>query len=223
MDESEQDALLAAAGALPADEAELLRSLHAFTAERLAAARACRERLLEAVRAGRDGSAELHAFLRESWEVLDGLAREVNLVMHALFPEAGLYPPFEMTRQCTFYVVRKLLHEGPATAAHPVTELLWHETRDDGRPAYRRLSFLHNLSLFLPLAPLAGGRLPGTADVPPWAVALVRPRQVEAGGLSEGLDEMLEWLDGMLRSCYAALCAGLAQARPDHYDTTSTT
>jgi len=210
MNQRGRDELLAAAEALPADEAELLRGLHAFTAERLAAAQACRERLLEASRAGRDGAPELHAFLRESWEVLDGLAREVNLLMHAVYPAAGFYPPFDMTRQCTFYVVRKLLHESPATAAHPVADLLWRETREDGHPAYRRLSFLHNMGLFLPVAP-TGGRLPGTADVPPAALPLIKPQQTDPCDLAVGTDEMLAWLAGLVRECYARLAVALAE------------
>jgi hypothetical protein len=201
MAESTDDALLrAAAEALPAEEAELLRVLHAFTAERLAAGRACRARLLEAA----DGGPELHDFLREAWEVLDGLAREVNLVMHALFPDAGLYPPFEMSRQCTLYVVRKVLHEGAATAGHRVADLLWRETHHDAGPAYRRLSFLHNLSLFLPVKP-AAGRLPGAADLPATAQSLIKPEQVGACGLREGLDQMLAWLAGFVQECYARL------------------
>ena len=132
----------------------------------------------------RPEAATLHAFLRECWEALDGLAREVNLVMHALFPAAGLYAPFEMTRQCTFYVVRKLLHDWPRTAAHPVSDLLWSETREDASAAYRRLSYLYNVSLFLPLAPV-NGRLPGAEDFPslraPWQAPASRDMPARGG------------------------------------------
>jgi hypothetical protein len=191
---------------LPADDAELLRLLRAFTEERLTAAQACRERLLEAPE---DGAA-LHAFLREAWETLDGLAREVNALMHALFPDAGLYPPDRMTRQCTFYVVRKLLHECPATAAHPVSELLWRETRGAAAPAYRRLSLLYNLSLFVPLA-VVDGRLPSAADVPPAVRPLVRPQAVEGVKLSEGLEEILGWEEGLVAECRALLALALGE------------
>jgi len=219
MDEHEQDVLLAAAEeALPAEEVELLQALHAFTTERLAAAQACRARLLAAPKSG----AELHAFLRECWEALDGLAREVNLVMHVLFPAAGLYPPFEMTRQCTFYVVRKLLHDSPATTAHPVPNLLWRETRDDARPAYRRLSFLYNLTLFLPVAPV-GGRLPGTAELPPYARFLVRPQAVGGCKLEEGLEEILAWEKALVAACYHRLAVGLTETDSNHDDKTTTT
>ncbi len=217
MDNHEQDALLSDADAvLPADEAALLWALHTFTAERLAVARVCRERLLDT----QDGAA-LHAFLRECWEALDGLAREVNVVMHALYPGAGLYPPLEMTRQCTFYVVRKLLHESPETSRHPVAQLLWRETRQAPHPAYRRLSFLYNLSLFVPVAPVKG-RLPGAGDVPAYAGDLVRAQQVEGCGLGEGTAEVLDWLNGLVVECYALLGRALLRATAQHGGTEGT-
>jgi len=156
MTDSGADLLAGAARALPGPHCALLARLHAFTAERMAAARTCRDRLVKAAARCGCGGPELHAFAREAWEALDGLAREVNVCMHHLFPDLGLYPPTQMTRQCTFYVVRKILHDSPATTHHPVTELLWHESRQGGQPAYERLSFLHNLSLFLPIAPVDG-------------------------------------------------------------------
>jgi len=204
MTDSGADLLAGAARALPGPHCALLARLHAFTAERMAAARTCRDRLVKAAARCGCGGPELHAFAREAWEALDGLAREVNVCMHHLFPDLGLYPPTQMTRQCTFYVVRKILHDSPATTHHPVTELLWHETREGGHPAYERLSFLHNLSLFLPIAPV-DGRLPGMGDVPPEARSLVRPQPVEAYRLEEGTQAILEWLDGLVQQCYALL------------------
>jgi len=204
-----------AGGALGSAERALLAELHGFTAERMAAAAATRERLLQGLSEGGrpTASAGLHAFLRECWEALDGLAREVNVCMYDLFPQAGLYPPLEMTRQCTFYVVRKKLHEHPAVARHAVARLLWERTRERPDPPYVRLSFLYNLSLFLCL-PLPGGLLPGSQDIPPHATQLVRPAHVDRCPVGQGTCEMLDWLKGFAGECYAALSRALGAPGP---------
>ncbi len=209
--ESRTALLEAAARVLPPDEAELLAALHRFTAERLEAAADCREALLGRLRGGADAGPALHAFLRECWEALDGLAREVNVCMHHLFPEAGLYTPMEMTRQCTFYVIRKTLHESPHTAAHPVSLLLWGRTREAAAEPYERLSFLYNLSLFLPID-LPEGQLPATSDVPGFARSLLRPAGMERCDAGEGTGEMLRWLGSLTTEAYALLAAALGGA-----------
>ena len=198
----------AAAGVLPAQQVELLAALHRFTAERLEAAERCRQALLKRIREGGRPEPELHAFLRECWEALDGLAREVNVCMHHLFPEAGLHPPMEMTRQCTFYVIRKALHESPQGTAHPVSRLLWDRTREQCGEPYERLSFLYNLSLFLPLW-LPEGQLPGTADVPEYARSLLRPATLDRCDADEGMQEILRWLRGFTADAYGLLTAAL--------------
>jgi len=197
-----------AAGVLSAQEVELLAALHRFTEERLASAERCREAMLKRIREGDRPEPELHGFLRECWEALDGLAREVNVCMHHLLPEAGLHPPMEMTRQCTFYVVRKALHGYPRAAAHPVSRLLWERTREATGEPYERLSFLYNLSLFLPLW-LPEGQLPGTADVPEFAHSLLKPAAVERCDAEEGTREMLRWLRGFTVEAYSLLTAAL--------------
>jgi len=210
--------LMAAAGAaLEPEEAGLLKLLHRFTRERLGAAEQDRRRIAELLGGGaaaeRIGS-ELHGFLREAWEALDGLGREVNLCMHALFPEAGLYPPTEMTRQCTFYVVRKKLRAHGVTAEHPVTRLLWGETRAEPAEGYQRLSFLYNLSLFLPLELAEGGRLPGDNDVPDAARGSVKARGVPSCPAGEGLAGIIEWLRGFAADCYGRLSSTLTEDPP---------
>ncbi|MCK4375226.1 MAG: hypothetical protein KAX19_07855 [Candidatus Brocadiae bacterium] len=204
MDESD---LMAAAG-LPAEKAELLRHLHRFTGERLEGAQACRDRAVAALEETRDARADLHAFLRECWEALDGLAREVNACMEHLFPHAGLYPPMEMTRQCTFYVLRMKLHERPETAGHPVSQLLWQQTRDSPAEAYQRLSFLYNLSLFFPLS-LVEGRLPGSADLPPTVRGVLKTADVAGCEAAEGMDAILRWLNGFVQECYRRLARAI--------------
>ncbi len=210
--EAGTELLRVASGALPPPEADLLGTLHRFTGRRLAAAWACRGRLLDALAAGNADAAEaeLHAFLRESWEVLDGLAREVNLCMVHLFPDAGLYPPFEMTRQCTFYVVRKKLHEQPDTADHPVSRLLWERTREEPGEAYRRLSFLHNLSLFSTVPLLPGALLPGSDDVPDAVRPLLKPATVPRAEAGQTTDETLQWLADLCSAAYAILAGSLS-------------
>jgi len=203
------DFIRAATDALPSDEAELLEALHAFTSERLTAARACRQRFL----ASPDDPAELHAFLRECWETIDGLAREVNLCMHHVFPDAGLYPPFEMSRQCTFYVLRQKLHACEQTAGHPVAELLWQQTREAPAREYARLSFLYNLSLFFPLPIPARGKLPGTQDVPDCALRIIRHQQIERCDADSGLNAILRWLKGLLAECYTRLAETVRATR----------
>jgi hypothetical protein len=208
------DSLAEAAAALPAEHTELLALLHEFTARRLASADAAR---LEAVRTASAAGEEepfgraLHAFLREGWEALDGLGREVNLCMHHLFPDAGLYPPGEMTRQCTFYVVRRKLHEAPAVADHPVSRLLWERTRERPDLPYERLSFLYNLGLFLPLRLTEDGRLPGCGDVLPSARRIVRAAHVPPCPVAEGLEEIVVWLGSFAAECCALLARALSQ------------
>ncbi len=204
--------LEAASAALPGPKLRLLEQLHRFTGGRLEAAENAAGRLMDALESARTraAQAELHAFLRESWEALDGLGREINLCMQHRFPEAGLYPPFEMTRQCTFYMVRKKLHEHPDISDHPLSRLLWRETREEPAPAYRRLSFLYNLSLFLPV-PLAQGRaLPGTDDLPPAARAIIKAQRIEPCPADEGPAEILSWLRRFSEESYRLLQGLLA-------------
>jgi hypothetical protein len=201
----------AARRVLTPDETALFLLLRRFTNERLAAAGTLAERLQASP--GSTAGAELHAFLRECWEALDGLAREVNLVMHRLFPAARLFPPLEMTRQCTFYTVRKVLHEHPHTSEHPVSCLLWQRTRSSPDETYCRLSFLYNLSLFLPVPVLEGHVLPGTGDVPAAARGIIR--QPPAGdvarcGLSRGVEGILQWLTALVVECRRLLEEALA-------------
>ena len=203
----------AASAHLPEEKGQLLGLLHRFTLERLSAAERCRHRALELL--GGDGGPdrarpELHAFLRECWEALDGLAREVNLCMESLFPCVGLFPPLEMSRQCTFYVVRKRLHEHPDTADHPVSSLLWERTRERPDEAYRRLSFLYNLSLFVPL-PLPDGALPGTPDVPQVTAGVIKPASMGRCGIVEGTEAILNWLGTFAAECRRRLSRALSE------------
>ena len=204
--------LEAAAETLPPDLEGLLRQLHEFTLERLEAASLCRESMMTALRAGGVVGIGLHSFLRESWAALDGMAREVNLCMAHLFPEAGIDSPRSMARRCTLYTVRKSLHEHPATGEHPVSRMLWERTREAPPVPYLRLSFLYNLSMFLPLSELPErDRLPGSQDVPQMAQENVRNTEVPRCGLEQGTQEILDWLAELLGECYARLEAALRQ------------
>ncbi|MHC4481126.1 MAG: hypothetical protein ACYS1C_09200 [Planctomycetota bacterium] len=115
-----------------------------------------------------------------------------------------------MTRQCTLYVVRRTLHECPETAEHPVSRLLWTQSREGPVEEYTRLSFLHNLGLFLPLELPRGGDLPGSAAVPAAAYGLIRTAEVAPTGAAEGTEGVLEWLAGFIRACRAELARALA-------------
>lgn len=193
---------------------QLLQVLNAFTTARLRAA--CEEADAIRQRADSPGSlpavqAKLHAFLRESWEALDGVAREINLCMYSFYPDAGLYPPHRMTRQCGVYMVRKILRESPLTRQHPLSRLLWESTRTRPDTAYRRLSLLYNVSLFAPL-PLPGAdRLPGTADVPEVFRPLIKDEPVEGCPLRGGLDEMERWVAELVNCCYRLLAEELEE------------
>ncbi len=204
----------AAAGALPEREAALFALLHKFTAERLRSVDELRERILAVAGPPPQPASSrcLHAFLRESWECLDALGREVNACMQHVFPGAGLFPPLQMTRQCTFYVVRKKLHEAAETRRHPVSRLLWLRTRDPGDAAYERLSFLYNLSLFLAVGLSTGGHLPGPNDVPAAASGIIRVPDGGATGsptAEEGTAQIADWLHNFSEDCYEALTQAL--------------
>jgi hypothetical protein len=210
--EGEKELFAAADAALPLGERALLGELVVFVAHRLQTATHVRERvglLLSASAEAERLQMEVHTFLRECWDVLDGLGRQVNVCLYGLFPDAGLDPPERMTRQCTFYTVRRALHRAPSAATHPVSELLWEHTRVEPDPAYTRLSFLYNLSLFVPV-PLPGGdSLPGTGDLPAHVQGVIRAAQAEGCGIEEGLDEILDWLRDFVAQCYSLMAYAL--------------
>ena len=102
-----------ASGVLSGPEMELLRELLDFLEQRLegaAAERAGIEELLKGEPRPRAVQAALHRFLRDAWDALDGLGRVVNVCLHRRFPDAGLWPPQSMTRQCTFYTAVSYTH-----------------------------------------------------------------------------------------------------------------
>jgi hypothetical protein len=192
---------------LPCAESALFSDLMAFVRHRLEAAELAGCRLGE-TREQATQQRDLHAFLRECWEVLDGLGRLINLCAYPLFPDSGLEPPERMTRQCTLYTVRRDLHRHPEGAQHPLGVLLWEETRRGPHPAYSRLSFLYNLALFVPV-PLPEGRLPGNAELPPHLRGLVRRQEVEGTSIELGRDEIVGWLRGFAARCSAEMARTL--------------
>jgi len=207
--------LEAARGALEEAEFALLDELHRFTLARLGAAASqltCVSQILDSGAPLEVLEAPVHAFLRETWEALDGLAREINLCMGRAFPQAALYDPFSMTRQCRFYTVRKILHEDPEAARHPLSQLLWDRTRAKPAEAYRRFSFLCNLSVFATV-PLVGedARLPGSGDLPRWLRGLARDRDMAGCPLVGGLQDIYSWAEDLVGECYALLAQCLRQ------------
>ena len=212
--DAEQQLLAAADGALGPAECALLGDLAAFVAHRLDAAAEVRVQVGALLGSGATVQAlqlQLHTFLRECWDALDGLGRQMNLCLWDTFPDAGLEAPQRMTRQCTFYTVRRVLHADPTAAAHPLSELLWSETKANPHPAYGRLSFLYNLGLFVPVPLPEGDCLPGSADVPERLRGLIRPADEQRCGIEEGLDEILEWLRDFVGRCYGQMASALAE------------
>jgi len=204
--------LRAARAGLPPAEQALAGELTRFVALRVEAAREAQSRLRGHAAAGASQTAiqkELHIFLRECWDALDALGRLVNLCTHRLFPDAKLPGP-RMTRQCTFYTVRRALHAHPNAAAHPLGRLLWDETRGNPSPAYRRLSFLYNVAVFVPVPLPEGRRLPEIADLPEELRALIKVEGVEPCDIEQGLEEILGWLGEFADRCYAELSRALA-------------
>ncbi len=208
----ERELLDAAGLVLSREDCSLACELARFVALRLEAAARARGQAGNAA-AGEDLQMAVHAFLRECWDALDGLGRLVNVCLAAAFPAAGLHPPGRMTRQCTFYTVRRVLHADPEAAAHPVAALLWHETRAEPHPAYARLSFLYNLALFLPVPLPEGRRLPGTTDLPPHLLSLTKPQDLPGAPLDEGMAEMLDWLHRFIGRCYELMARAMGRER----------
>lgn len=198
-----------AEAALPGADLPLLHRLHRFTRQRLESARESAAALDEAAdAAGRQDI--VHRFLRDCYDGLDGLAREVNLCMHRLFPDAGLYPPHRMTRQCGLYMVRKILRESPEASSHPVTIHLWCHTREPADSTYERLSFLYNLAIFVPVPLLDGGtKLPGNDDLPEELQPFARDREIRRCGVGEGVEEMLGWTEEFIGGAYGPLAEAL--------------
>ncbi|MDP6439353.1 MAG: hypothetical protein QGH74_06945 [Candidatus Brocadiia bacterium] len=206
---------LRAAGqkALAEPEQQLLGELLAFIAQRLSGAERARESLRDLVRAGAPVErvqAELHGFVRDCWDALDGLGRVVNVCLYGRLPGVDLWEPGAMTRQCTFYTVRRVLRGGPSGGEHPVGRLLWNETRVDVHPAYARLSFVRNLALFAPIPLPEPGVLPGWDDLAPHLASLLKAQGIGRCAVSEGAGEMLAWLRGFIERCCAELAQTLA-------------
>ena len=200
--------LEAAERRLSAADIELLHMLNQFTDARLSMASQQAEnarRQAGSAAVLSETQAHLHAFLTESWDALDGLAREINLCMYRLYPELGLYAPSRMTRQCGMYMVRKILRESPLMRDHPISQLLWERTRTRPTAAYRRLSFLYNLSVFVPVPVPRGSRLPGTDDVPETLQPLLKDPPLKGCPLGQGLDEMERWLGDLVGTTYNLL------------------
>ncbi len=212
--DGERELLSAAGASLSESRRDMLVELVRFVDGRLVAAATTRQRIGEQLSCPASVEAlqrETHAFLRECWDVLDGLGRQVNLCLHPLFPETKLWPPERMTRQCTFYTVRRALHRSPQAAAHPLSALLWEETRSRPAPAYVRLSFLYNVSLFVPIPLPACRRLPGSAELPEHVRGLVKPGDVEGCPIEAGLDEIISWLGGFAGRCYRIMTEVLTE------------
>jgi len=200
-----------APGRLSGPERALLRRLHHFTQQRLESAQAAVSDVNGDAASVRRTQDSVHRFIRDCYDGLDGLAQEVNLCMHHLYPAAGLYPPRSMTRQCGLYMVRKILRENPDTSLHPVTSHLWRHTREPGDDEYERLSFLYNLTIFVPVPLLEeGGKLPGDGDLPAELQPFARDRQIRPCPVRRGLKEMLEWTEGFADNTYGLLADALA-------------
>lgn len=202
---------------LPLPGRAVLADLSMFVTHRLDAADQLRERIAGLVSSGASGQTiqpEIHAFLRECWDVLDGLGRQINICLYGLFPDAGLQPPERMTRQCTFYTVRRALRRHEDACGHPLCDLLWSETRARAAPAYVRMSFLYNLSVFVPVPLPEGVRLPSAADVPVHVRGLIRTSDTGTCSIGDGLDEMLGWLRGFVERCYARMVDALREQSP---------
>ena len=212
-----EEGLLAASDTAFSDrEREIFRQLVRFVNERLEAAREL-QHLIAAMPsdAGSGLDRRLHAFLRECWDALDGLGRLVNVCLHEQFPDAGLYPPDRMTRQCTFYTVRRALCSHPDTAPHPLAEYLSVQTRLRPNPAYERLSFLYNLSIFVPLPLTPDGSLPGWDDVPAQVRPLARSCGVKGCSVAEGTADILGWLNEFAEGCCLLMKDALEERAAD--------
>jgi hypothetical protein len=176
------DHLAAGRKVLAEPEQQLLGELLAFIAGRLSGAERARESLRGLVLAGapvEHVKAELHGFVRDCWDALDGLGRVVDVCLYGRLPGMDLWEPRAMTRQCTFYTVRRVLRGGPFWGEHPVSRLLWDETRAEAHPVYVRLSSLRNLALFAPIPLPEPGVLPGWDDLAPHQASLLKPQGVE--------------------------------------------
>ena len=208
----EQELLAAAEPVFSDGERVLFGELMEFVSRRLEGAEESGRRILHGGPTPESATErELHAFLRDCWDALDGLGRLINVALAGAFPDVGLYPSDRMTRQCTLYTVRRALRADPDAACHPVSEWLWAETRDRPDAAYERLSFLHNLSVFVPLRLTRDGMLPGCEDVPPAVRRLVRPCSVQRCSVGEGVADVLEWLRGFAGRCCELLAESLRE------------
>jgi hypothetical protein len=204
----------AAEKALSGPAVPLFRDQMQSVSERLAGAEAARSRLLLVQSMSGDPAAvqrELHVFLRECWDAMDGLGRQINLCLQPVFPDSGLLPAAEVTRQCTFYTVRRALRAHEDAAAHPLSRLIWASTREPSTVPCERLSFLCNIAFFVPLPILEGGKFPGQADLPEYLGNVIRPQDVAAIEIMQGMDEMLIWVQQFVGQCYMAMAKVLLE------------
>lgn len=193
----------------------LLRDFAAFVRQRLASAENIRQELSQKVEPqnSTELSMRIHTFLGNCWEALDGVGRLINLTLYPRFSDSGLRPPDEMSPQCTFYTVRRDLHRHHGARDHPVTRLMWNETKTSPRPSYGRLSLLYHVSRYVPVGLQSDGQLPGYDDMPAHIAELVRPQDVNSIEMGTGLSDMLDWERSFISSLYAAVAEELEGRR----------
>jgi hypothetical protein len=144
----------------------------------------------------------LDYLVNAGWKALDGTGRLINCAFFPEYPESNLVPPTEISSQCTFYTVRRDLHQHPDAEDGAMVRLMWGETRDPGTPWYERLSLYYHISRFMPLKLRPDGQLPGWQDIPRHVQILIEPQSASAMDRQEGTERMLNWEKRFIEECF---------------------
>ncbi len=136
-----------------------------------------------------------------AWKALDGTGRLINCAFFPEYPESNLVAPTEISSQCTFYTVRRELHQHPDAGNGAMVRFIWGETRDPGNSSYERLSLYYHISQFMPLELTPDGQLPGWKDIPRHVQILIEPQSVPAIERQKGVEEMLKWEKRFIEHC----------------------
>jgi hypothetical protein len=165
---------------------------------------------------------QLWAFLQAGKQVLDSLAREVNLIYFLLDEHGRFFNPMGKPRWISFYTVRQKLLADDPVPGHPVSRVLKRRTFEEtADPAYRTLSLLAHVSLIVPL--IVGPIIPQAESsssrlkLGQCRVLLPDDPREEKLTYTEGLEvnqtgqQILDWLEQFLDEMYMALVASLSR------------
>lgn len=187
----------------PAEKCQtVISDLIVFVGRRIAGAESRHAALKKGALESSEIPHAVRSFTGEAWNALDGTGRLINCALFPRYPSAGLMSPPNITPQCTFYTVRRDLHRDSEASDHPLSRIMWQETRDASEPSYERLSLYYHLTQFLPLRLNADKQLPGWTDLPDHVRDLMRHQNVDYISPEKGVNQIWTWERTFLKTLF---------------------